>query len=90
MKVSFNSNGAVTGAKGAAYLVEHVASPTVQYVTIDYVESLTDNGKGSPFDFFANVPESIQNAAEATATPLSDFSTKSNINSVSDQNWGTL
>ena len=73
MKVSYNSRGEVTGAKGAAYLVEHVVSPTVQYVTIDYVESLTDNGLGVPFDFFSNVPESIQNTAEATATPLSSF-----------------
>ncbi|MBQ9185519.1 MAG: DNA/RNA non-specific endonuclease [Bacteroidales bacterium] len=73
MKVSFNSSGVPTSAKGAAYLVEHVSSPTVQYVTIDYVENLTNDGSGNHFDFFANVPTEIQNTAEATATPLANF-----------------
>ena len=67
MKVSFNNNGVPQSAKGAAYLVEHVATPDVQYVTIDYVESLAG------FDFFANVPTSIQNTAEATATSINNF-----------------
>lgn len=67
MKVKFNNSGEPQSAKGAAYLVEHVASPTPQYVTIDYVESLAG------FDFFANVPTSIQNTAEATATALGNF-----------------
>ena len=67
MKVSFNNSGVPQSAKGAAYLVEHVASPEVQYVTIDYVESLAG------FDFFANVPAGIQNPAESTATPYGDF-----------------
>lgn len=73
MKVSFGTNGSVLSAKGAAYLVEHVVSPTVQYVTIDYVESLTDDGHGNHFDFFANVPTAIQDAAEATATSIASF-----------------
>ena len=67
MKVFFNNNGVPQSAKGAAYLVEHVATPDVQYVTIDYVESLAG------FNFFANVPTSIQNTAEATATALNNF-----------------
>lgn len=67
MKVSFDVNGDPESAKGAAYLVEHVADPEVQYVTIDYVESLAG------FDFFANVPTGIQNTAEATATPIDSF-----------------
>ena len=67
MKVSFNSSGVPQSAKGAAYLVEHIASPTVQYKTIDYIESLAG------FDFFANVPSAIQNAAEGTATPYDQF-----------------
>ncbi|MBO4670438.1 MAG: DNA/RNA non-specific endonuclease [Bacteroidales bacterium] len=73
MKVSFNANGEPTSAKGAAYLVEHVSSPTVQYVTIDLVEALTDDGQGNHFDFFANVPAGIQNPAESTATALASF-----------------
>ena len=67
MKVSFNGSGEPVSAKGAAYLVEHVADPEVQYVTIDYIESL------SGFNFFANVPSAIQNPAEATATPYNSF-----------------
>ncbi|MBQ6437729.1 MAG: DNA/RNA non-specific endonuclease [Bacteroidales bacterium] len=67
MKVSFNNSGVPVSAKGAAYLVEHVADPEVQYVTIDYVESL------SGLNFFANVPAAIQNAAESTATPYNSF-----------------
>ena len=73
MKVSFDINGVPTSAKGAAYLVEHVSNPTVQYVTIDSVEAMTDDGQGNHFNFFANVPEDIQNAAEATATALANF-----------------
>lgn len=84
MRVSFNNSGVPQSAIGAAYLVEHVASPTIQYVTIDYVESLAG------FDFFANVPTSIQNSAEATATPISTFKSASNIASVGDNNWGSL
>lgn len=67
MKVSFNNNQVPQSAKGAAYLVEHKASPTVQYVSIDHVENLAG------FDFFANVPSDIQNAAEAAPTPYSSF-----------------
>lgn len=84
MRVSFNNSGVPQSAIGAAYLVEHVASPTIQYVTIDYVESLAG------FDFFANVPASIQNNAEETATPISNFKSTSNIASVGDNNWGSL
>ena len=67
MKVSFDSGGNPQSAKGAAYLIEHVAKPTVNYSNIDYIESLAG------FDFFANVPSAIQNAAEATATPYEQF-----------------
>ena len=67
MKVKFNNSGEPQSAKGAAYLVEHVASPTPQYVTIDEVEELAG------FNFFANVPFEIQTAAEATATPIGSF-----------------
>lgn len=67
MKVSFNTSGVPTSAKGAAYLVTHSSSPTVTYTTIDNIESQ------SGFDFFANVPDDIENTAEGTATPLNQF-----------------
>ena len=67
MKISFDNNGNPQSAKGAAYLIEHIAKPTVHYKTIDYIESLAG------FDFFANVPAAIQNAAESTATEYDQF-----------------
>ena len=66
MKVHFD-NGIPQSAKGAAYLIEHTASASAQYKTIDEIETL------SGFDFFANVPSAIQNSAEASATPYSSF-----------------
>ncbi|MGN1046765.1 MAG: hypothetical protein ACI4QG_06670, partial [Candidatus Cryptobacteroides sp.] len=56
---SFGANGTMTSAVGCAYLFETNstnAAPTV--TTIDSIESRTG------FDFFANVPDSLQEAAE--------------------------
>ena len=61
MKVSFNSSGEATSATGAAFLVNH-ESMTMQTKTIDQMEVLTG------FDFFTNIPDSIQNTAESTYT----------------------
>ena len=71
MKVSF-TNGTPSAAIGAAYLMNHQSSGSQrQLVTIDYIEQLTG------FDFFANMPASLQNAAEAETHPTSDFPQKS-------------
>lgn len=59
MRCSFNTNGEVTSAHGAAYVFDHSSSASRQDKSIDEVEALTG------FDFFANVPASIQNAAES-------------------------
>ena len=60
MKCSFDTSGTMTAASGCAYLVdtnsENVA-PTA--TTIDAIEFRTG------FDFFTNVPASLQNAAES-------------------------
>jgi len=69
MKCSFNSSGTMTAAKGVAYLTPgNDASSDTAYTgwitTIDAVEELTG------FDFFANVPESLQTAAEKTKVAL--------------------
>ncbi|MCQ2115762.1 MAG: DNA/RNA non-specific endonuclease [Bacteroidales bacterium] len=64
MKCSFNADGSMKTAQGAGYLFEHAAGATRQTVTIDAVEKLTG------FDFFANVPAALQNAAESTITNL--------------------
>ena len=71
MKVSF-TNGMPSAAIGAAYLMNHQSSGSQrQQVTIDYIEQLTG------FDFFANMPASLQNAAEAETHPTSYFPQKS-------------
>ena len=60
MKCSFSSQGEMNAAVGCAYLVETNSSniaPTA--TTIDAIESRTG------FDFFANVPTSLQTTAES-------------------------
>lgn len=66
MKCSFNSSGEVTSASGVAYLTPgNDSSSNTAYTgwktTIDAVETLTG------FDFFTNVPKTIQDAAERTS-----------------------
>ena len=62
LKVTYNSSGEAISAKGAAYLFDHKSGASRQDKTIDQIETLTG------FDFFANIPESIQNTAEGTFT----------------------
>ena len=60
MKCTFSSPGVMTAAVGCAYLVEtnsENVAPTA--TTIDAIEFRTG------FDFFTNVPASLQNAAES-------------------------
>ena len=70
MKCSFNGNGAMTAAKGVAYLFTNEAHSGDKYTdakfrtTIDAIEERTG------FDFFANVPADLQNAAEQQSVSL--------------------
>jgi DNA/RNA endonuclease G (NUC1) len=68
MKCSFNSSGVMTSASGCAYLFTNEAHSGDSYssfiTTIDAVE------QRAGFDFFANVPSSLQASAEASRTPL--------------------
>lgn len=59
MMCEFNSKGEMTSAKGAGYMFNHTGDTSRQDMTIDQVEAETG------FDFFANVPDSIENSAEA-------------------------
>ena len=62
MKCTFNATGVMTDAKGAGYLFEHNGTNAPRKdVTIDYIENLTG------FDFFANVPDNLETAAERTS-----------------------
>lgn len=68
MKCSFNTSGNMTSAKGIGYIFTNEAHSGMSYsqgaATIDSIE------ERAGFNFFANVPESLQNTAEATATAL--------------------
>lgn len=59
MKCTFNSSGKMTNATGAGYLFLHNGTNAPrQTVSIDSIEEM------SGFDFFANVPAKLQDAAE--------------------------
>ncbi len=68
MKCSFGTDGTMTAAKGCAYLYTNVSHKGQSYssglTTIDAVE------QRSGWNFFANVPESLQNAAEAQSNSV--------------------
>jgi len=68
MLCSFNTSGVMTGAQGTAYLFTneaHTNSSLSSYLTsIDAIEERTG------FDFFANVPQTYQTAAERTKVSL--------------------
>lgn len=66
MKVTLSGVVPVS-AVGAAYLLDHQSGATRQNVSIDFIEGLTG------FDFFANVPKSVQDAAEDDVHPTSYF-----------------
>lgn len=63
MKVSFDADGEVKAAKGAAFLLKHETG-TKQEKTIRQLETLTG------FDFFTNIPPDYQNSAEGDFTSL--------------------
>lgn len=62
MRCSFNTSGEMTSAKGVAYIFTNETHPGMSYsqgaTTIDAIE------QRSGFDFFANVPKDLQDAAE--------------------------
>lgn len=67
MKCSFD-DGIMTNAKGCAYIFTNEAHPGMSYsagqTTIKAIE------ERSGWNFFANVPQNLQEAAENTATPI--------------------
>lgn len=67
MKCSFNSSGAMTGAKGCAYIFtneKHSGNYSQGVTSIDAIE------ERSGWDFFANVPKDLQDTAERSSTAL--------------------
>ncbi len=68
MMCSFDADGKMTSAKGIGYLMPNDKNGRNPYSsfarTIDEIESITG------FDFFANVPKELQDAAESKKTEL--------------------
>lgn len=62
MRCTLDSSGTVTSAAGCGYLFNNASGAARSVVTIDAVESITG------FDFFHNIPDSLESAAEGTAT----------------------
>ncbi len=63
MKCSFNTSGAMTSAKGCAYIFTNEAHPKMNYS--EGITSIDEIEKRSGWDFFANVPKNLQDTAEA-------------------------
>ena len=76
MKCSFNTSGTMTAASGVAYLYTNVDHSNdnnggkVYYYDSRYVTTIDAIEQRSGFDFFANVPEDFQEAAESQSSQL--------------------
>jgi len=69
MECEFDTSGNMTSAKGIAYVYTNEAH-SGNYYDSEYVKTIDAVEARAGFDFFANVPSSLQNSAEATATAL--------------------
>lgn len=70
MKCSFNSSGTMTDAKGIAYVYTNEAHTKQNYYDSQFVTTIDAIEQRAGFDFFPNVPSSLQNKAESTSTAL--------------------
>lgn len=70
MKCSFNGSGTMTAAKGIAYVYTNESHTGESYYASSYVTTIDAIESRAGFDFFSNVPKTLQDAAEGTATPL--------------------
>ena len=91
MKCTLNGSGTVTAAQGIAFVYTNVSHAGEKYYDSAYVTTIDAIEARAGFDFFAKVPASLQNAAEANKNH-SWFTgqSSSNIDTVTDNNWGTL
>ena len=74
MKCTFSSDTlsdeTMTDAKGIAYIYTNEAHSGTLYYNSNFITTIDDIEQRSGFDFFANVPTALQDAAERTATQL--------------------
>ncbi len=70
MMCTLNSSGTITGALGIAYVYTNKSHTGESYYADDYVTTIDEIERRAGFDFFPNVPISLQTQAEGTPTPL--------------------
>ncbi len=70
MKCSFDTSGAMTAAKGVAYLFTNEAHSGEKYTDTKFRFTIDEIEQRTGFNFFANVPSSLQDAAEAQSASL--------------------
>lgn len=68
MKCSFSSSGEMTDAHGIAYLFTNEVHAGAKYA--DFATTIDAIEQRSGFDFFVNVPEDLQEAAESQSSQL--------------------
>ena len=91
MKCTLNGSGTVTAAQGIAFVYTNVSHAGEKYYDSAYVTTIDAIEARAGFDFFAKVPASLQNAAEANKNHTwFTGQSSSNIDTVTDNNWGTL
>lgn len=70
MKCGFNTDGSMKSAQGVAYLMENHEHEDKVYNKSAYLTSIDAIEQRSGFNFFVNIPQEFQDAAEAMTTPL--------------------
>ena len=88
MRCTFNGS-TITGAQGIAFVYTNESHTGSSYYDSAFVTTIDDIETRTGFDFFAAVPAGVQKTAEANSDHRW-FTGASNLNSVYDQNWGTL
>ena len=85
------SGNTVTSAKGIAFVYTNESHTGSKYYDSTFVTSIDAIEQRAGFDFFAGVPDNLENTAEAN-TNHNWFTgqSSSNISSVTENNWGSF
>lgn len=70
LRCSFDGLGTMTSAKGVAYLMENDAHSNSEFDNVKYRTSIDAIEERTGFDFFASVPNTLQDAAEKQTDPV--------------------
>ena len=70
MKCTFDTDGKMTNAKGCAYIFANESHGGNQYSDSKYRATINAIEERAGFDFFANVPKELQDAAESSSTAI--------------------